>query len=149
MELLDIFEKTPKNNFIHKVVLSISSLLIIIASIQFGISQYLLANGELAEATLVEFKEIRSADRNSNSTSYAPVYEYMNKFNKKIRYESSESSAFKFGDIGDKVIIVYIPESNRTRVNSFWGLYGFASILTIIALPLFLLSLYYFLFNKG
>ena len=79
MELLDIFEKTPKNNFIHKVVLSISSLLIIIASIQFGISQYLLANGELAEATLVEFKEIRSADRNSNSTSYAPVYEYMNK----------------------------------------------------------------------
>ena len=81
-ELMNIFEKIPMNNFVHKVVLSISSLLIIIASIQFGISQYLLANGELAEATLVEFKEIRSADRNSNSTSYAPVYEYMNKFNK-------------------------------------------------------------------
>ena len=52
------------------------------------------------------------------------------------------------GNIGDKVTVIYSLETNQTKVNTYWGLYGFSTILLVIAVPLFILSMYYFFFNK-
>ena len=101
MKRTDILEKTPINNFIYKIILVISVSFLVIAAFQIVNSQYLLQNGDLAEATLVEYVEKRT-NKDRSSSSYAPVYEYINKQNKKIRYESDESSAIRFGNIGDK-----------------------------------------------
>ena len=147
MKRTDILEKTPNNNFIYKIILVISVSFLVIAAFQIVTSQYLLQNGDLAEATLVEYVEKRT-NKDRSSSSYAPVYEYINKQNKKIRYESDESSAIRFGNIGDKVTVIYSLETNQTKVNTYWGLYGFSTILLVIAVPLFILSMYYFFFNK-
>ena len=147
MNQIDILEKTPNNNFIYKIILVISVSFLVIAAFQIVNSQYLIQNGDLAEATLVEYVEKRT-NKDRSSSSYAPVYEYINKQNKKIRYESDESSAIRFGNIGDEVTVIYSLETNQTKVNTYWGLYGFSTILLVIAVPLFILSMYYFFFNK-
>jgi hypothetical protein len=118
--------------FIFKNLLYVLALLSIVfyygAYYQYQISQKLLENGVLTEATVVEFVENKSTSGDSGGTSYAPVYEYIDDSNKIIRYKSPESSSFKFVDIGEKVELLYSKQTDQTRINTTWGLYSFMII---------------------
>ena len=119
--------------FIFKNILYVLAILSIVfyygAYYQYQISQKLLKEGILTEATVVEFVENKSTSGDSKgSTSYAPVYEYVDDSNNIIRYKSPESSSFKFVDIGEKVELLYSKEMNQTRINTTWGLYSFMII---------------------
>ena len=119
--------------FIFKNLLYVLAILSIVfyygAYYQYQISQNLLEDGILTEATVIEFVENKSTSGNSNgSTSYAPVYEYVDDSNNIVRYESPESSSFKFVDIGEKVELLYSKQMNQTRINTTWGLYSFMII---------------------
>lgn len=100
---------------------------------QYKISQELLQVGILAEATVVDFVEKRGSSGESNSSStYAPVYEYLDDSNMVIRYESNESSSFKFVDIGEKVELLYSKQMDQTRINTTWGIYSMMIIFLFI-----------------
>ena len=114
--------------FIFKNLLYVLVILVITfyygAYYQYQVSQELLEVGILAEATVVDFIEDKSSTGENKGTTYAPVYEYLDDSNKVVRYESNESSSFKFIDIGEKVELLYSKQINQTRINTTWGLYS-------------------------
>ncbi len=98
-------------------------------------TQQLIAKGVKTKAKVINLIEVRSDD----GYTYKPVFEYTNKLDKVITFESSYSAKPAPYAIGDMVQIIYSKTNTDRKVISFWGLYRWVVILLCIASPMLII----------
>ena len=101
-------------------------------------------NGIKTKGVVVDLIKISSDD----GYSYKPVFEYFDKNNNLISFESEISSSPATYKIGEKVSIIYSKDSNERKIVSYWGLYRWTIILLVIACPFLIIGGGYFLYSK-
>ena len=117
-----------KMKYLNSVLFIISIAFFYGAYYEYGVSRELIKNGIETSATFVDYKVNVSRSENKETTTYYPIYEYLDDSNNVCQYTSSSGSGFKNIDIGSKVNLLYSKEINQARINSFWGLYSLSII---------------------
>ena len=108
-------------------------------------TQNLLRDGIKTTATVIDLIE----NRDSDGSTYKPVFEYTDKSGSVISFQSSVSSSPAPYKVGDKVKIIYSQIENEQKVISYWGLYRWTIILLSIAFPLLIIGGGYIWYTKG
>ena len=103
--------------------------LIFWAVLQFNDTKDFIANGNKTTATVIELIE----EYDEGSSTYTPVFKYINELDETITFESSVSSNPPSYRVGDVESIIYMPNTDDARIDSTWGLYLFTIALSIIA----------------
>ena len=128
---------TVKMKYLNYVLFIISIALFYGAYYEYGVSSELIKNGIETEASFVDYKVSVS-----KTTTYFPIYEYLDDSNNVCQYTSSSGSGFKNIDIGSKVNLLYSKEINQARINSFWGLFSLSIIEIFLGLVAISVMLY-------
>lgn len=104
---------------------------------QYQKTELLLDKGIRTKATVTQLVPYRSDD----GTTYAPVFEFKDTQQRVHSFESSIKSSPAPYKVGEKVKVVY-DNKDKTNVKtiSFWGLYRWSVILSMIAAPLIVLG---------
>ncbi|RRQ50126.1 DUF3592 domain-containing protein [Maribacter aurantiacus] len=131
--------------YLYASLLLISVVLIYFAFKQYSVSKELMADGIKTNATVIDLLRVSSDD----GYTYKPVFEYIDRTNKRITFESEVSSNPAPYKVGDKVKIVYSKTSDHRRIISFWGLYRWTIILLSFASPLLIIGGGYLLYSRG
>ncbi|MCH3884861.1 DUF3592 domain-containing protein [Tenacibaculum aquimarinum] len=127
--------------YLYAALLIIGFVLLYFANKQYTISRNLINNGVKTKAKVIDLLEISSDD----GYTYKPVFEYLNRLDETVTFESAVSSSPPAYRIGDYATIVYSKQNNEERkIVSFWGLYRWPIILLCFASPLLIISLSYF-----
>ncbi len=114
-----------------------------IAYIQYQKTSVLLALGIRTTATVTALIESRDSD----GTTYSPVFEFTDKSMTKRTFTSSIRSRPAAYKVGEKVKIVYGQKNiEDVKTISFWGLYRGSVILLMIAAPLLIVGGSYLLY---
>lgn len=131
--------------YVYTGMLLVSLMLIYFALKNYNSSKELLADGIKTRAKVIELIRVSSDD----GYTYKPVFEYTDKLNNIVTFESSVSSNPPSYKIGDNVNIIYSRDSDERKVVSFWGLYRWTTILLCIASPLLIIGGGYLLYTRG
>ena len=99
------------------------------AVMQFNNTRDFIENGNKTTATVIELLE----EYDEGSATYTPVFKYINEMGDTITFESSTGSNPPEYRVGDIENIIYMPNTDDARVDSLWGLYTFAIVLSIIS----------------
>ena len=108
-------------------------------------SKDLVNNGIKTTATVIDLLTVAGDDGNT----YKPVFEFKDRSDRVITFESEISSSPPSYRIGEKVDILYDPDDNDRKVVSFWGLYRWSIVLMCIASPLLIIGGGYVLYTQG
>ncbi len=136
-------------DIIHGILLIIGLALLVPGIALFLSSRKFLTTGIKTEATIIENIPMQSRDHKGTAIMYTPLLEYEANGNK-LHYTPNTRSNPPAYNIGEKVVIVYSPESVfHVRIVSFWGIYLGSNILLAMGLPMILLGGGYFLFKWG
>ncbi len=131
--------------YVYAVILSISVVLIFFALKQYNNTKTLEAEGIRTKAKVVSLIQV-SGDK---GYTYKPVFEYTDRTNTVVRFNSSVSSNPPAYNIGNSVMIIYAKNGDDRKVVSFWGLYRWTIVLLAIASPLLIIGGGYFLYSRG
>ena len=104
-----------------------------------------MANGIKTKARGIELIEVSDDD----GYRYKPVFEYTDREDNTVKFESDISSSPLLYNVGDIVRIVYSIENDEKKIISFWGLYRWTIILLSIACPLLIIGGGYVLYSQG
>lgn len=130
--------------YIYGALLFVSILLIYSATKQYNETKKIIEKGIKTKATVIDFITVTSRDGNH---TFKPVFEYTDRLNTKIVFESEIGSYPKSYTIGDKVNIIHSRNNKEQKVVSFWGLYRGAIILLCLASPLLIIGGSYILYT--
>ncbi len=122
----------------------ISVVLIYYALKHYNTTRQLLSDGVKTKAKVIHLIQVRS----DNGYTYKPVFEYTNKVDEVITFESSVSSSPAPYQVGDYVNVLYSKDGNTQKIISFWGLYRWTIILLSIASPLLIIGGGYVLYSR-
>ena len=127
-------------NILNAIIL----LLVSVGTGYFSFTQYtstqeFLSNSKRSLGAIVDFSSYTDSD--SDAQMYSAIYEYTNDDDQKITFEEDGSSTSKGGEIGDVVKIIYNPDTNEAKLDTFFSLYGFAAILGLSTVVTFVMSL--------
>lgn len=131
--------------YLYIGLLLISVVLIYFAFKQYSVSKGLMADGIKTNATVIDLIRVSSDD----GYTYKPVFEFTDRGNNRVTFESEVSSSPAPYKVGDIVKIVYSKTSDDRRIISFWGLYRWTIILLSIASPLLIIGGGYILYSRG
>tara|TARA_R110002049_G_scaffold28018_1_gene96072 strand:- start:109541 stop:109951 length:411 start_codon:yes stop_codon:yes gene_type:complete len=113
------------------------------AFVQYQKTQRLLDCGIRTTAKVIDLRVSQSDD----GTTYRPVFEYTDRTLVVRTFESQISSSPAPYTIGDTVKIIYNPkEKDAVKTVSFWGLFRWSVILSMIAAPLLIIGGSYLLY---
>lgn len=133
-------------NYLYLSFLIIGLLLTAWAWQQYQKTRSLLQVGIITNAKVVSLIESYDDD----GTTYTPVFEYFDKYQNRITFQSGVSSRPATHDVGDIVEVVYDPANTQeAKVVGFWGLYRWTIILLCIASPLLIIGGGYYLYQMG
>lgn len=114
-----------------------------LAYVQYQKTSKLLASGIRTTATVTDLIESRDSD----GTTYSPVFEFTDKSMTKRTFTSSIRSRPAAYKVGEKVKIVYDQKNTEdVKTISFWGLYRGSIILLMISAPLLIVGGSYLLY---
>ncbi|WP_198146878.1 DUF3592 domain-containing protein [Maribacter thermophilus] len=131
--------------YLYYGMLLISIFLIYFALRQYNGTRELMQSGIKTKAEVVDLIEVSDDE----GTAFKPVFEYRDRSKNLMTFKSQVSSRPAPYKIGDKVNIIYSPESDERKVVSFWGLYRWTIILLCIASPLLIIGGGYLLYSRG
>lgn len=117
-------------------MLILSIVLIYFAMKFYSKSKDLMRTGVKTTATVVQLIPVQGDD----GVTYKPVFEYTNRRQETIIFRGEVSSSPPAYKVGEKVKIVYDPNSDDRKVISFWGLYRWVVVLLCIASPLLIIG---------
>lgn len=141
-----LFSKKMKAiEFLYLVMLLLSAILIYFAIKQYSKTQELLESGIKTKATVIDLIRVSSDD----GYTYKPVFEYTDRLQNVISFESEVSANPSPYSIGDKIDIIYSRDNTEKKVVSFWGLYRWTVILLSLASPLLIISGSYLLYTRA
>ncbi len=112
------------------------------AVVQFNNTKDFIENGNKTTAIVIELVE----EYDEGSTTYTPVFRYINEMGDTTTFESSISSnppEYKVGDIEN---IIFMPNTDDARVDSLWGLYTFTIMLSIFSTILIVLGIIFYVY---
>ena len=113
------------------------------ALVQYQKTQRLLVYGIRTTAKVIDLLVSHSED----GITYKPVFEYTDRTRTVKTFESQVSSSPAPYAIGDTVKIIYNPkEKDDVKTVSFWGLFRWSVILSMIAAPLLIIGGSYLLY---
>ena len=116
----------------------------------FAYKQYintteLRQSGVKTTAKVIDLIEVSGDD----GYTYKPVFQYTDRSQNVITFNSEISSKPASYKIGDKVKIIYSKNGDDRKVVSFWGLYRWVVILLSIASPLLIIGGGYIWYTLG
>ena len=121
-----------KNSKLKSIIIILVGIILAYFSvIQFNDTRDFIANGNKTTAIIIYFNE--HFDDEDDITMYTPVYEYINEMNDTIEFEDFSSSSSPSYTVGDKVDIIYMPNTDDVKFNTIFGLHGLSIALLIIA----------------
>lgn len=132
-------------DYLYIGLLCIAIVLFYFASKSYSNTQELLRDGIKTTAIVIDLIE----NRDSDGTTYKPVFEYTDRSGSIVTFQSSVSSSPAPYSVGDKVKIIYSQIENEQKVISYWGLYRWTIILLSIAFPLLIIGGGYIWYTKG
>ncbi len=117
----------------NKLAISINVLVIIAcfygAYYFYNDTQTFLETAEITNGEIIRFNE----SRNDGEISYTAVIRYTPASGRAIEFANNTSSKNPSHAIGDVVEVIYNPDDpNSARLNSYFGLHGFTTILGIL-----------------
>ncbi|WP_089886481.1 DUF3592 domain-containing protein [Kriegella aquimaris] len=113
------------------------------AYVQYQKTQRLLDYGIRTTAKVIDLLASQSDD----GTTYRPVFEYTDRTHTIKTFENPISSSPAPYAIGDTIKIIYNPkEKEAVKTVSFWGLFRWSVILSMIAAPLLIIGGSYLLY---
>ena len=113
------------------------------AFVQYQKTQRLLVYGIRTTAKVIDLL----VSHNDDGITYKPVFEYTDRTRTVKTFESQVSSSPAPYAIGDTVKIIYNPkEKDDVKTVSFWGLFRWSVILSMIAAPLLIIGGSYLLY---
>ena len=128
---------------IYLIQFAIGCALICTAFWQYTKTESLLKRGKVALAEVIDLV----TQSGSKGATYAPVFEYTDASQQIQRFKSEVASNPPAFQVGNKVPVVYDPaDVSQVKVVSYWGLYRWAVIPLVIALPLLTISIGNWLF---
>lgn len=101
---------------------------------QYSSTSDFVANGNKTTATVIVLLE--NYDDEEDSSLFTPVYEYVNEVGDTIEFQDFVSSSSPDHSVGDKVDIIYMPNTDDVRFNTIFSLYGLAIALSLLAMLL-------------
>lgn len=131
--------------YLYLALLLIALVLIYFAFKFYAGTKELTNNGIKTKAEVIDLIQISSDD----GYTYKPVFEYMDRSNSKMTFQSDVSSSPAPYKVGDKVNIIYSRDGDDRKVVSFWGLYRWTIILLSIASPFLIIGGGYFLYARS
>jgi len=131
-------------DYLYVGMFLLSVILIYYAVRNFNTTKQLMANGIKTKAKVIDLIAV-SGD---NGYTYKPVFEYTDKLDNQVTFESEYSSKPAQHQVGDYVNILYSKTSSTRKTISFWGLYRWTIILLAIASPLFIIGGSYLLYTR-
>ena len=103
-----------------------------------------LSTAESASGTIVELVEKSSSD----GSTYAPVFTFKDTLGTTHKVESSVSSSPAAYSVNEKIKVFYLSkEPNEAKIDSFFSLWGGATVLAVVAFFTFIMSLF-FIFKR-
>ncbi|MFB9053803.1 DUF3592 domain-containing protein [Formosa undariae] len=131
--------------YVYSGMLSVSIILIFFALKSYNATKTLQSDGISTKAIVIDL--IRN--RGDNGYTYKPVFEYTDRDNESVVFNSQISTNPSPYQVGDSVMIIYAKNGDQRKVVSFWGLYRWTIILLAIASPLLVIGGGYFLYSRG
>ncbi len=102
-----------------------------------------------AEGTVIDLLRSRSSSSSDNSITYKPLVEFTEKEGNRIEFSSSTSSNPPSYSVGEKVEVLYNPESpNKAKIKGFFSIWGGVTIVGILGFVFFTIGSSIFLFDK-
>ncbi len=112
-------------------------LLFYLAHQQYQKTVFLLEKGVRTTSVVTGLIPYSSDD----GTTYAPVFEFKDRQRNTHTFESDIKSSPPAFKVGEKVKIIYDPKNaENVKVISFWGLYRWTIILSMVGSPLLILG---------
>jgi len=134
-------------NIIKFTFMVIGGLMLVAAIWFYWNTQQFLQTAAQVEGVVVAFVESRQA--NSKAIQYAPVVRYVAQDGREVEFTSSVSSYPAGYDIGEKVPLLYLAsEPEKAKLNTYFSLWGGATVLGILGLVFFSIGAAIMLFAK-
>ena len=130
--------------YLYLVLFLIGSILSFFAYRNYNLSRKLINKGTRTQATVIDIIEVKGDD----GYTYKPVFQYTDKKQSEITFESSYSSRPATHKVGEQVQIIYNPNNDERKIVSFWGLYRWTIILLSIASPMLIIGGSYLLYIR-
>ncbi len=103
-----------------------------------------------AEGKVIDLLQSRSSSSSDNSITYKPLVRFIEKKGTKIEFTSSTSSNPPSYHVGEKVEVLYNPESpNNAKIKGFFSIWGGVTIVGTIGLVFFIVGASIFIFHKN
>ncbi len=127
-------------NFLNAVILLIISAGTgYFSFVQYNNTQEFLVNSERTLGEIIDFSSY--TDDDSDAEMYSAIYEFTNQHGEKITFDEDGSSSSPSGEVGDVVKVIYNPDTNEAKLDSFFSLYGFVAILGLSTIITFVMAL--------
>ena len=135
----------------NKISMTLYGTLFIIglAIFYFATREYLkthriISEGVKVESIVIDFETVKDSD---GVAAYSPIYEYRDLNGTTKTFTNKIASVEPKVKIGDMEKLIYNPNvENGIKVNSYWGLYRWAIVLSIFAFPFLVIGGGYFLY---
>jgi hypothetical protein len=128
---------------IHALLLLVGLVLMSIAYWQFQQTMKLLKNGEIAKARVLELVAVRDSD----GTSYRPLFRFTTKTNQVKHFEYDVSSSPPAWEVGEEADVIYNPDHpEQAKLMGYWGLFIGAIVLIAVAAPFIIVGGGYFVY---
>jgi len=121
------------DRYFFNILVGIALVFVFFALRSFVNTRILLSKGAKSKAEVVDLVESMDED----GTYYRPVFQYKDKKYNETVYKSKVGSSPARYKIGEKVTVIFNPDSNEVKVMSFWGLYSW--VIVFLGLSLFFL----------
>jgi len=117
----------------------------------YNSTKIFLVNAIEAEGVIIGFASVRSESRRNSSSvvsvsyTYAPRTKFKTMEGETVEFNSRNSSSPPAYSVGQKVKVLYVPTNPQSAsIDSFWSLWGLASILGGIGLVFLLGGIFIF-----
>ncbi len=131
--------------YLYSGMLLSALILVYFAYKQYINTTELRQSGVKTTAKVIDLIEVSGDD----GYTYKPVFQYTDRSQNVITFNSEISSKPASYKIGDKVKIIYSKNGDDRKVVSFWGLYRWVVILLSIASPLLIIGGGYIWYTLG
>lgn len=102
-----------------------------------------------SEGTVIDLLASRSSSSSNNSITFQPLVQFTEKKGNNIEFLSSTSSNPPSYSVGEKIEIIYNPESpNKAKIKSFFSIWGGVTIVGSLGFIFFIIGGSIFLFDK-
>ena len=131
--------------YLYASFLLMSMVMIYFAYRHYVSTKVLLNDGIKTKAKVIDLIIVNG----DNGYTYRPVFEYLDKKNNLISFESQVSSSPPKYRVGETVSVIYSKNSDERKVVSYWGLYRWTILLLAFASPFLIIGGGYFLYTQS